>query len=119
MAIREDKDPEDINEKPREMKAKIPLKNTKSAEKEKEVTLNKHKVKLTNQDKIYFPKDGITKGDVIEYYQSVASYILPHLKNRPLSLNRFPNGIEEHGFYQKDAGDSIPDWIKRRRFIRV
>ncbi|MCS3530651.1 DNA ligase D [Chryseobacterium sp. JUb7] len=112
MAIREDKDPEDINEKPREMKAKTPLKNTKSAEKEKEVTLNKHKVKLTNQDKIYFPKDGITKGDVIEYYQSVASYILPHLKNRPLSLNRFPNGIEEQGFYQKDAGDSIPDWIK-------
>lgn len=112
MAIREDKDPEDINKKPREMKAKTPLKNTKSSEKEKQVTLNKHKVKLTNQDKIYFPKDGITKGDVIEYYQSVASYILPHLKNRPLSLNRFPNGIEEHGFYQKDAGDSIPDWIK-------
>jgi len=112
IAIREDKNPEDINIIPKEMKAKISPKTTKTSEKEKEVILNKHKVKLTNQDKIYFPKDDVTKGDVIEYYQSVASYILPHLKNRPLSLNRFPNGIEEQGFYQKDASDNIPEWIK-------
>lgn len=121
VAIREDKNPEEIadssekskiNEKPKEMKAKTPPKSTKSSEKEKEIILNKHKVKLTNQDKIYFPKDSITKGDVVDYYQSVADYILPHLKNRPLSLNRFPNGIEEQSFYQKDASDNIPDWIK-------
>lgn len=117
LAIREDKEPEEItlnpiNKKSKEMKAKTPLKKSESPEKEKEITLDKHKVKLTNQDKIYFPKDGITKGDVIEYYQSVAAYILPYLKNRPLSLNRFPNGIEEQGFYQKDAGDNMPDWIK-------
>ncbi|MBW8524824.1 DNA ligase D [Chryseobacterium chendengshani] len=122
VAIREDKNPEEtegsmiemnqINEKSKEMKAKTPLKKTEISEKEKEITLNKHKVKLTNQDKIYFPKDDVTKGDVVEYYQSVADYILPHLKNRPLSLNRFPNGIEEQSFYQKDASDNIPDWIK-------
>ena len=121
VAIREDKNPEEIadssekskiNEKPKEMKAKTPPKSTKPSEKEKEITLNKHTVKLTNQDKIYFPKDSITKGDVVDYYQSVADYILPHLKNRPLSLNRFPNGIEEQSFYQKDASDNIPDWIK-------
>lgn len=112
VAIREDKNPEDTNEKPKEMKAKTPAKRTSTSEKEKEITLDKHKVKLTNQNKIYFPKDGITKGDVIEYYQSVATYILPHLKNRPLSLNRFPNGIDEQSFYQKDASDNIPDWIK-------
>lgn len=121
VAIREDKNPEEIadssekskiNEKPKEMKAKTPPKSTKSSEKEKEIILNKHTVKLTNQDKIYFPKDNITKGDVVDYYQSVADYILPHLKNRPLSLNRFPNGIEEQSFYQKDASDNIPDWIK-------
>ncbi|MBK1898153.1 DNA ligase D [Chryseobacterium paridis] len=114
VAIREDKEPEEINDstiiKSREMKAKIPSKKAENSE--KEITLDKHKVKLTNQDKIYFPKDGITKGDVIEYYQSVATYILPHLKNRPLSLNRFPNGIDEQGFYQKDANDHIPEWIK-------
>ncbi|NML68368.1 DNA ligase D [Chryseobacterium sp. RP-3-3] len=117
LAIREDKDPVEIkltpnNKKSKEMKAKTPSNKSENSEKEKEITLDKHQVKLTNQDKIYFPKDGITKGDVIDYYQSVATYILPYLKNRPLSLNRFPNGIEEQGFYQKDAGDSMPDWIK-------
>ncbi|MDP9961316.1 DNA ligase D [Chryseobacterium lathyri] len=123
VTLREDKNPEEIsdsikkisqiNENPKEMKAKAaPKKSINPAEKEKEITLNRHTVKLTNQDKIYFPKDGITKGDVIDYYQSVAEYILPYLKNRPLSLNRFPNGIEEQGFYQKDAGDHMPDWIK-------
>jgi len=117
VAIREDKEPEEItispiNPKPKEMKAKTSTKKAENTEKEKEVTLDKHTVKLTNQNKIYFHKDGITKGEVIEYYQSVASYILPYLKNRPLSLNRFPNGIEEQGFYQKDAGDNMPDWIK-------
>lgn len=112
VTIREDKNPEDVNEKPKEMKAKTSSKKSDVSEKEKEITLNKHTVKLTNQDKIYFPKDSITKGNLVDYYQSVAEYILPHLKNRPLSLNRFPNGIEEQGFYQKDAGDSIPDWIK-------
>lgn len=120
VAIREDKEPEEVknssNEiintsKSKHMKTSATRK-TKSSENEKEITLNKHTVKLTNQDKIYFPKDNITKGDVIEYYQSVASYILPHLKNRPLSLNRFPNGIEEQNFYQKDASDNIPDWVK-------
>ncbi|WP_080776688.1 DNA ligase D [Chryseobacterium phocaeense] len=118
LAIREDKEPQEVtiispaNQKSKKMKAKTPSKKAENIDKEKEVTLDKHQVKLTNQDKIYFPKDGITKGEVIEYYQSVASYILPHLKNRPLSLNRFPNGIEEQGFYQKDAGDHMPDWIK-------
>lgn len=117
ITIREDKSPEDLTnssftEKPKEMKPKTSSKKTEVSEKEKEITLDKHIVKLTNQDKIYFPKDGVTKGDVINYYQSVARYILPYLKNRPLSLNRFPNGIEEQSFYQKDAGDHIPDWIK-------
>lgn len=117
LTIREDKSPEDLKEssfteKSKEIKMKAVSKKTDVSEKEKEITLDKHIVKLTNQDKLYFPKDGITKGDVIEYYQSVARYILPYLKNRPLSLNRFPNGIEEQGFYQKDAGDHIPDWIK-------
>ena len=119
IAIREDKEPEDIvntvhehTEKFKNMKAKTSSKKAETHEKEKEITLNKHIVKLTNQDKVYFPKDGITKGDVIAYYQSVATHILPHLKNRPLSLNRFTNGIEEQSFYQKDAGEHIPDWIK-------
>lgn len=121
VALREDKEPEEVkntagekdeaNQNTKVMKATA-HKKIRTSENEKEITLNRHKVKLTNQDKVYFPKDDVTKGDVIEYYQSVADYILPHLKNRPLSLNRFPNGIEEPSFYQKDASDNIPDWIK-------
>src|SRR5690606_11189255 len=108
IAIREDKNPEEITKKSNEMKTKNQTKN----QDDKEITLNRHKVKLTNQQKIYFPKSGIKKGDVVEYYQSVSRYILPYLKNRPLSLNRYPNGIKEEGFYQKDAGDNAPDWVK-------
>ena len=85
----------------------------KTRENEQEKKIGKHTVKLTNQNKVYFPESGITKGDLVEYYQSVAKYILPHLKNRPQSLNRFPNGIGGLSFYHKDAGDSAPDWIEK------
>lgn len=123
VALREDKEAKEISnsvKKPAQKTSKSKTMTTKKAfektedenEKDSEITLNRHKIKLTNQDKIYFPKDKISKGDVVEYYQSVADYILPHLKNRPLSLNRFPSGIDHSGFYQKDAGDSFPDWIK-------
>ncbi|MBW3524907.1 DNA ligase D [Chryseobacterium sp. NKUCC03_KSP] len=123
VTIREDKDAKEIsnsikksNQKTTKSKNMTTKKSTEKTEndleKDTEITLNHHKIKLTNQNKIYFPKDKISKGDVVEYYQSVAEYILPHLKNRPLSLNRFPNGIDHSGFYQKDTGDSFPDWIK-------
>jgi DNA ligase D len=67
---------------------------------------------LTNLDKVYWPDEGLTKGDLIKYYESTASYILPYLKNRPLSLMRHPNGIKAPGFFHKDAGSMAPDWIK-------
>lgn len=73
--------------------------------------------RLTNLDKIYFPKEGITKGDIIEYYRAVAPFILPYLKDRPESLNRHPNGIERPGFYQKDMTGHIPRWLKTERIF--
>lgn len=69
-------------------------------------------VPVTNTDKVFWPKQGYTKGDVIEYYRSVAAYILPHLKDRPLSLKRNPNGIKDKGFYHKDAGEDAPSFVK-------
>lgn len=72
-------------------------------------------VQLTNLEKLYFPDDGITKGDVINYYRAVAPYILPYLKDRPESLNRHPNGILQPGFYQKDLTGHIPRWFKTHR----
>ena len=72
----------------------------------------KSKTGLTNLDKLYWPDEGITKGDLIGYYETIAPYILPYLKNRPLSLRRNPNGIKDAGFYHKDAGDIAPSWMK-------
>ncbi|UYQ92692.1 non-homologous end-joining DNA ligase [Chitinophaga horti] len=77
------------------------------------VKLNGHQVQLTNQSKIYWPEEKITKGELVDYYLSVADIMLPHLKNRPMSLHRFPNGIKGVSFYQKDLDvKNIPDWLK-------
>ncbi len=73
---------------------------------------------LTNQNKIYFPKDKITKGDIIHYYDEIAELILPYLKDRPESMNRFPNGIDSPSFYQKDVDvDKIPKWLKTKKIF--
>lgn len=60
---------------------------------------------LKNLDKIYWPKEKYTKGDLIKYYTKIAAYILPYIKNRPIMLHRFPNGIQDEGFYQKNMSD--------------
>ncbi|MBW3607881.1 MAG: hypothetical protein KY463_05935, partial [Actinobacteria bacterium] len=63
---------------------------------------------LTNLGKLYWPADGITKGDLIDYYREVASVILPYLKDRPQSLHRHPSGIDGKSFFHKDHGDQAP-----------
>ncbi len=72
-------------------------------------------VEVQREEKILFPDTGITKGDLVEYYESVSPCILPHLKGRPLTLQRFPDGIDEAGFYQKKVPDYFPDWIGKVR----
>ena len=72
----------------------------------------KAKPAFTNLDKLYWPDEGMTKGDLVRYYETIALFILPYLKNRPLSLRRNPNGIKDEGFYHKDAGDIAPPWMK-------
>lgn len=67
---------------------------------------------LSNLDKLYWPKEKISKGDLIHYYETVASYMLPYLKNRPIVLLRYPNGIDKMGFYQKEIGYDPPPFIK-------
>ena len=66
---------------------------------------------LTNLNKIYWPTEGYNKGDLIEYYRTVAPVMLPYLIDRPQSLHRHPNGIAKESFFQKDVGDQVPDWI--------
>jgi bifunctional non-homologous end joining protein LigD len=74
--------------------------------------INGHELKFTNLSKIFWPEEKYTKRDMINYYYQVAPYILPYLKNRPQSLNRYPNGIKGKSFYQKDITGKAPDWIK-------
>jgi bifunctional non-homologous end joining protein LigD len=68
-------------------------------------------VALTNVDKVLFPDDGYTKGDLVTYYTSVAPLLLPHLEDRALSMSRYPNGIYEDSFYEKQCPTHAPDWI--------
>ncbi|HLT95365.1 MAG TPA: non-homologous end-joining DNA ligase [Acidimicrobiia bacterium] len=70
-------------------------------------------MEVSSPDKLLFPADGITKAEVVDYYESVADRILPHLEGRPLTLQRFPSGIEAEGFMQKNAGRYFPDSIER------
>lgn len=80
---------------------------------ERSLRLGNRTVALTNQQKVYWPDEKITKGELIDYYLSVADYLLPYLKDRPLSLHRFPNGIKGMSFYQKDLDlGSVPSWLK-------
>src|SRR5205823_14740256 len=73
-------------------------------------------LKLSNLDKVFFPKEGITKGDLIEYYRAVAPVLVPHLRDRPFTMIRYPEGIEGEHFFQKDAPKHMPDWIPRVPF---
>lgn len=76
-----------------------------------------HEIKFTNLSKIYWPGEKITKRDMLNYYYQAASFILPYLKNRPQSLNRFPNGIKGKSFYQKDVTGKVPKWIEKYPYV--
>jgi bifunctional non-homologous end joining protein LigD len=71
------------------------------------------KVKLSNLEKIFWPDEGITKGDLIDYYRSVADVLVPHLRGRPFTMRRYPDGAYGKAFFQKDAPKGMPEWIPR------
>ena len=74
--------------------------------------VNGHDLKFSNLSKLYWPEDGYTKRDMFNYYYQVSEFILPYLKDRPLSLNRYPGGIHGKSFYQKDVKGKAPEWAK-------
>ncbi|MBS4537452.1 non-homologous end-joining DNA ligase [Clostridium sp. D2Q-11] len=71
------------------------------------------KIEIKNTDKVLFPKTNITKGDLIDYFDKISKYMLPHIKNRPLTMHRFPNGIEDIDFYEKQIPSHFPSWFNR------
>ena len=74
--------------------------------------INGHKMNFSHLSKVYWPKEKLTKRDMLNYYYQVAPFILPYMKDRPQSLNRHPNGINGESFYQKDVTGKVPEWIK-------
>ncbi len=77
-----------------------------------ELTIEGKTLKLSNLDKMFFPAAGFTKGQLIDYYIRIASCLLPHLKNRPVTLIRYPDGAGGKFFYEKDAPNYTPEWVK-------
>jgi bifunctional non-homologous end joining protein LigD len=76
-------------------------------------------VEITHPDRVVFPGDGITKGDLADYYAEIADVMVPHLKDRPLTLWRYPRGIDQHGFVQQDFADTLPDWMGRAEVTKA
>jgi bifunctional non-homologous end joining protein LigD len=85
-------------------------KSTKST-----VEVDGRRLALSNLDKVLYPETGFTKGEVIDYYARVADVLLPHLKDRPMSFKRFPDGVESEGFFAKNAPRGTPEWVRTVR----
>jgi len=103
LRLRDEKNTETINEEV--------VEDIKDVKRNEEIKVGKSTVVVSNRHKIFWPDEGYTKGDVIDYYDKIADYILPHLKDRPLSLKRNPNGIRDEGFFHKDAGEKVPSYV--------
>jgi bifunctional non-homologous end joining protein LigD len=68
---------------------------------------------ITHPEKVLFPEDGITKGELASYYETIAPAMLPHIRGRPVTMERYPSGIGEKGFFQKDVSKGFPEWLER------
>jgi bifunctional non-homologous end joining protein LigD len=79
------------------------------------VLLEGRRLKLTNWDKVLYPESGFTKGDLIGYYARIAPFVLPHLRDRPLTLKRYPGGVQEDYFYEKQSPSHRPEWVQTAR----
>jgi bifunctional non-homologous end joining protein LigD len=77
------------------------------------VTVDKRELSLSNLDKVLFPRDGYTKGDLINYYRGVSPWLLPYLRDCPLTLQRYPDGVDGPSFFEKHLPKGLPDWVAR------
>jgi bifunctional non-homologous end joining protein LigD len=108
LGVRDDKRPEEVR---REVAAPAaePVPS--------EIRKGTRVLKLSNLDKVFWPDEGITKGDLLAYYRAVATVLVPHLKGRPFTMRRYPDGVSGKAFFQKDAPKHMPDWIKTERIL--
>ena len=83
-----------------------------------EITVGRRKLEVSNLDKVFYPETGSTKGDVIDYYRAIAPVLLPHLKDRLLTLKRYPDGVGKWFFYEKNCPKHRPEWMKTAPMVR-
>ncbi len=83
-----------------------------------EVTVDTIEVAITNPDRVLFPRDGYTKADLVDYYRRIAPFMLPHIVERPVTMVRYPRGIDSAGFFQKNAPRRSPPWLRRARMAK-
>lgn len=79
--------------------------------------INGRTIEISNSHKVFYPNANITKGEVLNYYDRIAEYMLPHIGNRLVVMQRFPEGIDKEGFYQKQIPDYFPEWVQRKKVI--
>jgi bifunctional non-homologous end joining protein LigD len=79
------------------------------------VEVEGRRLKLSNLEKVLYPESGFTKGQVIDYYARIAPVLLPHLKDRPVTLRRYPNGVDGQSFFEKNVARHAPDWVRTER----
>jgi len=110
QGLRDDKTAPQLNAEDHELSRPSHL--TKHSKRQKPIVVEGHELQLTNLQKLYWPKEGITKHDLLRYYDEMAPYILPYMLHRPQSLNRFPNGVSGQSFYQKNMRGKVEPWLK-------
>lgn len=103
LGLRNDKNPEDC------------IREASPQPEELESQRVPHPFEITNPTKVFWPIEGYTKTDLLDYYEQIAPYLLPYLEERPLVLTRFPDGIDGKSFFQKDAPEFVPDWVTTSR----
>ncbi|HEX4135992.1 MAG TPA: DNA ligase D [Bryobacteraceae bacterium] len=114
LGLRDDKPAADVSREEVPPPGFLPLDH-----REVTTTINGHSLKFTNLDKLYYPEDGYTKRDLLNYYDAVAELLLPYLKDRPLSLKRYPNGIHAEFFFQKNTPAGYPSWLQTKTVDRI
>jgi bifunctional non-homologous end joining protein LigD len=112
VRFRDDKKPEDVVMPGEQGDGRREKDDTVPPERTSPSSPLQREVKFSNLDKVFWPDEKYTKGDLIEYYRSMAPWLLPYLKDRPVVLTRYPDGINGKSFYQKDAPGFVPDWIQ-------
>ncbi len=110
LGLRDDKSASEVERE--EVAEAAPKEFLPADKKEVSLEIGGHALKFSNLDKLYYPEDGFTKRDLLNYYAFVADLLVPYLKDRPLSLKRYPNGIHEPFFFQKNTPETYPDWLR-------